>query len=191
MTLTFDELKAAREPREDKIGVPLNQQLLEDIAELERAIEIQKIMDAQLNRPPEAPRTRKRLEELQAQATDAAEWFTFREMPRRAFKDLIRKHPALDERGKPAKGGPRWNEETFAPALIAASCVSHDFTEAQWRELWDEWGAWIMYPLFACAYQVNEDDSQVPFGSRKSGETRGSETSSSSVDGPESPTAIS
>jgi hypothetical protein len=189
VTSTFDELKARRKPRVEKIGVPIDQQLLEDISEMERAIEIQKVMDAQLNRVPEAPRTQAKLNELRDKATDAAEWFTFQEMPRKAFKELVRKHPPVDARGKPGKG--RWNEETFAPALLAASCVSHDFTEDQWRELWDEWGAWIMYPLFACAYQVNEDDSQVPFGSRKSGGTRDSETSSTSADGSESPTPTS
>jgi hypothetical protein len=190
VTLTFDELKARRKPREDSIGVPIDQQLLEQIAELERAIEIQKVLDSQLNRIPEAPKTQKRLDELQTIAADAAEWFTFRELPRKVFKELVRQHPPLDERGKPGGKG-RWNEETFAPALIAASCVSHDFTEAQWTELWDEWGAWIMYPLFACAYQVNEDDSQVPFGSRKSGGTRDSATNSTSADGSESPTPTS
>jgi hypothetical protein len=80
------------------------------------------------------------------------------------------------------EGKLRWDEETFAPALIAACCVSHDFTVEQWTSLWDEWPAWVMYPLFSAAYEVCEQPSRVPFGLRSFGATRGSEPNSDIAD---------
>jgi hypothetical protein len=166
--LTFDELKARRKRREERIGVPLNEDLLKDISELEQMVAVAEHLDQQENRVPEAPKLRQRLDELRKVAEESAEFFTFQELPRLTFKELIRQHPDPD-------GKMRWDEDRFAPALLEASCTSHDFTYEQWKELFDEWGSWVVYPLFYTAYAVNDQESQVPFGPRKSGETRASE----------------
>lgn len=139
----------------------------ERIEELERLIPWQRHVDETENVPPRAARLQAELDELKAHATQLGETFTFRELPRPTFRRLIEQHPSDDKTL-------RWDEDTFAPALLAACCVSHDFTVEQWREIWDGWGAWATAPLYATAYQVCDQPSRVPFTSRSSAETRAS-----------------
>ena len=157
MPLSFEELRAARKPREKTVEVPLDEEVLRDIDDLERAVAFQKKIDETENVPPAAPKMERRLEELRESAREAAEDFTFQELPRPVYRALLAEHPSDDE-------NLRWDEDGFAPALLHACCVSHDFTVEQWRTLWDEWPSWVVYPMFAAAYEVCEQPSRVPFG---------------------------
>lgn len=171
MGITFDELKARRKPRTKTVAVAIDEGIMEEIATLERAIPLQEHLDETENRRPQAPKLKAKLEKLRAEAQAVAEEFTFRELPRPAFRDLIAAHPSDDQTL-------RWDEDSFAPALLHATCVSHEFTVEQWTEMWQEWGAWVTAPLFATAYEVCDKPSRIPFGWRKSGETRASEPNS-------------
>lgn len=167
MGSTFDELRAKRKPREKTVDVPLDEDLLREIDEIERLLPVQKHLDAQENRTPQAPGLEKKLEQLRLDAAMAAEQFTFRELARPVYQALIEAHPDPD-------GKLRWHEPTFAPALMAATCVSHDYTEEQWTVLWNEWAEWVVYPLFGTAWETCEQPSRVPFGVRSSGATQSS-----------------
>lgn len=171
MPLSFDELRDARKARTKIVEVPLDEDILREIDELERALPLQRHVDEAENLPPKAARMERQLEELKAQAQVAAEQFTFQELPRPVYRELLAEHPSDDP-------GLRWNEETFGPALLAASCVSHDFTVEQWQTLWDEWPSWVVYPMFSAAYEVCEQPSRVPFGGSSTGKTRDSEQNS-------------
>lgn len=175
MPLSFEELQARRKPREKSITVVVgDSELSERIEELERLIPFQRHVDETQNEPPRARRLESELEELKVQATQLGETFTFRELPRPVYRQLMEAHPSPDK-------NLRWDEDTFAPALLAKSCVSHDFTEEQWKEIWDGWGAWATAPLYATAYAVCEQPSRVPFTSRSSDGTQGSETNSATA----------
>jgi len=180
----FDTLKSKRQPRTKTVAVAIDEGTMEQIATLERAIPVQRHIDETENRPPKAAKLEEQLERLRAEAQQVAEEFTFQELSRPKFRDLITAHPSEDK-------GLRWDEDTFAPALLHACCFSHDFTLEQWQELWAEWGNWITAPLFATAYEVCDEPSRVPFGWRKSGEIRGSETNSATAGPEESPTPSS
>jgi hypothetical protein len=169
--LTFDELRARRKPREKTIAIPLDEDLVRQIDELEQQLPLAEHLDKTENRPPKAPRIRKQLDDLKVEARDAAVDFTFRELSRPDYRDVIAAHPDPD-------GKLRWHEDTFAPALIAACCISHDYTEEQWAQLWDEWPAWMLAPLYLTALEVCEREPQVPFGGRSSGGTDSSPPSS-------------
>jgi hypothetical protein len=169
--ITFDELRERRKPREQTVDIPLDEDLLRQIDAIEQALPLQRHLDESENRTPQAPDLERKLKALQLEAEDAAETFTFRELPRPVYRDLMAEHPDPD-------GKLRWNEDTFAPALIAATCVSHDYTTEQWTQLWDEWAGWVVWPLFATAFEVCEQPSRVPFGVRSSSETPGSEPNS-------------
>jgi len=177
MPLSFDQLRDARKARTKIVEVPLDEDILREIDELERALPLQRHVDETENLPPKAARLEKQLEELkvQAQATQLGETFTFRELPRPVYRRLIEDSPSPDR-------GLRWDEDMFAPALLAKSCVSHDFTVEQWKTLWDEWPSWVVYPMFAAAFEVCEQPSRVPFGGSSTGKTRNSERSSGTAD---------
>lgn len=171
---TFDEIRALRKPRTKTVWVPLDADLLARIDELEREVRIAAKRDETENRPPEAPRLRAELEHLQTEAEAAAVAFTFSELPRKQYRDLIAAHPDPD-------GKLRWAEETFAPALLAACATSPTLTPSQAQELWDEWGDSVAYALFDAAYLVNEGPTKIPFGARSSAATPDSEPSSDSA----------
>lgn len=164
MPLSFDELRAARKARAKIVEVPLDEDILREIDGLERALSVQRRIDETENVPPKAPRMEKELERLKEEAQAAAEEFTFQELPRPTYRALMAAHPSDDK-------NLRWDDETFAPALLHACCVSHDFSEDQWKTLWDEWPSWVVYPMFAACYEVCEEPSRVPFGSGSSGRT--------------------
>lgn len=168
MPSTFDELQARRKPREKSITVVVDDGVMsERIEELERLLPFQRHVDETENKPPRAAQLQAELDDLKAKATQLGETFTFRELSRPVYRQLIEANGSTDR-------GLRWDEDTFAPALLAKSCVSHDFTEEQWKEIWDTWGAWATAPLFATAYEVCEQPSRVPFTLRSSAETHGS-----------------
>ena len=171
MALSFDELRAARKPRTKTVEVPLDEDIMREIDEIERALPLQRHLDETRNEPDQAPRLERQLEELKADAQVAAEDFEFQELPRPKYRELMAAHPSDDETL-------RWDEDTFAPALLHACCVSHEFTLEQWQTLWDEWPAWVMYPMFGAAHEVCEQPSRFPFGSRSTGRTRNSEQNS-------------
>ncbi len=64
----------------------------------------------------------------------------FRSIGRPSYDALVRDHPPKDttgDDGKPAKSTDPYDVETFAPALIAASCVEPRMTYAQVLALFD------------------------------------------------------
>lgn len=175
MPLSFDELRGARKRRTKTVDVPLDEDILQDIDRLERSLPFQRHLEETQNVTPKAGKMERDLADLKAKALQAAEQFTFQELPRPVYRGLIDAHPSDDETL-------RWDEETFAPALLAACCVSHEFTDEQWKQLWDEWPSWVLYPMFAAAYEVCEQPSRVPFGGSSTGETPSFEQNSGTAD---------
>jgi hypothetical protein len=171
---SFEELLSRRKPRESTVDVSLDADLLSQIEELERLLPVQRHLDETHNRTPEAPQTEAELRRLTLAAQQSAETFRFRELPRPVYRALIDAHPDPG-------GVLRWDEETFAPALLAATCVSHDFTEAEWKQLWNEWSAGTLYPMFSVAFEVCQQPDRVPFGVRSSTETQDSGQSSATA----------
>jgi hypothetical protein len=76
--------------------------------------------------------------------------FVFRGIGRKAFDDLAAANPSDDS-------GLNWDPETFAPALVAASCEQPKMSEQDVREIWDdpEWSYQECDQLFAGALSVN------------------------------------
>lgn len=194
---SWDEIRAARQPRTDSVWVPLDGEILEQIAQLEKAVAVAEKIDDTEHRLPEAPKLSAKLDELRQRAEEAAVQFTFVELTRRQFRALIEASPAKDPSW-------RWDEDTFAPLLLAASCSAPELTTipraefiaklqpgvkaddlAEFArpafELWDEWSEAACYMLFGVAYEVNAQTATVPFSVTATGRTRASQTSSTSA----------
>jgi len=110
---SIDEIMSVRKPRTEELWLPLDNDVLAEITEVEQLLAKARRDDERLNRVPQAPRLQERLDELHEAAAEAAVRFVCRELPRKQYRDLIEAHP-------PVKEGRRWNDETFGPALIAA-----------------------------------------------------------------------
>ncbi len=103
--------------------------------------------------------------EAEAVRESAAEFsavFTFEALSRRQFEALVDAHPPTkaqrDDLRKKGIGVPRWNSDSFPPALLAASCVGlkvgedaeDGLTIDEAKELWasDRWTSSELTQLF-------------------------------------------
>lgn len=158
---TFDHLKK-KQPMERTVSVVLSDDAARDFDAAAAAL-----ASARLTGQPTAEQ-----EEAVAKARAALEAETatlrFRSIGRKAYDALLREHPATDEQKEEAKAvgspEPPYNIETFAAALIAASCVDPQMTEAQVRELWDEWNTAEIVPCWMAALEVNTQRRVVDLG---------------------------
>ncbi len=99
----------------------------------------------------------------------------FRALGRKRYDELVRAHPPADikaEDGTVKKSTDPYEYETFAPALVAASCVEPGMTEDQVQTLFDEWNAAEVMELWVAALSVNTQRRVVEFVDFSNG-TRG------------------
>lgn len=192
---TWDEIRAARKPRTDSVWIPLDGELLEEIAALEKIVAVAERADEREHRKPEAPGLARRLEELREKAEAAAVQFTFAEITRRQFRLLVDAAP-------PTLPGWRWDEDTFAPLLMAATATSPPLGDREQLlarlapgvtaddlrplagpafEIWDEWSQASCYLLYGTAHNLNAEATAVPFSVTATAATRGSGPSSTSA----------
>lgn len=195
---TWDEIRAVRQPRTSSVWVPLDNDLLAQIAALERAVTTAEKIDETEHRIPEAPKLRDRLDALRSQAEAAAVQFSFAEIPRRRFRAIVDACP-------PADPAWRWDEDRFAPLLLAATCAAPELTSGITRadlverlvpgvayddiaeliapavELWDDWSEAACYMLYGVAHEVNAQAATVPFSVTATARTPASHPSSTSA----------
>lgn len=181
---SIDEIMALRKPRTEEFWLPLDNDVLAEISEVEQLLAKARRDDERLNRIPEAPALQERLDGLHEAASEAAARFVCRELPRKQYRDLIRRHP-------PVEDGRRWNDETFAPELIAACYVDPAISLDQAQAIWETWSDYATSALFGAAIIANEGPSKIPFGVRNSAETPDSGPSSTTAPLEESPTPSS
>ncbi len=96
------------------------------------------------------------LKAVQEQVKAAQEPFTFRYIGDRAYSDLLAAHPS-------EKDEELFDEATFKPALIAASCVQPKMTGEQVKELFEVVNEGEIGKLFTAAWEVHHASDIVPF----------------------------
>lgn len=171
---TIDEIIKRKKPRTRSIWLPLDSDLVAEIERLDKQLAIEERLDQREHRPPVAPRIRAELEALRAERDDAAVEFIFTALAKKDFRRLKDEHADPD-------GQKAWNEETFAPALIAACASSPTISLEQAQTICDEWEESTYTQLFHAALMVNAEESKVPFSVRSTGPTTGSESSSTTA----------
>lgn len=109
--------------------------------------------------------------------------FWFESIGSQAYDDLIGEHQPTDEQiDKARKEGslkPSWNEDTFMPALVAATCSEPKITADEFLALQKTkgWSTADVNQLMNTALMVNIGRTQVDLG-KGSGRTAASEPSS-------------
>lgn len=167
--LTFDHLRA-KQPLEKRVQVVLSQEALEAYEEAQQALDRARLTKGDV----EAAQTR--YDTAKAKVTEQTVELRFRSIGRRRYEELVRAHPPTAEQEEEQKeaGGqaPPYNPDTFAPALIAASCVEPEMTSEEAQQLLDEWTTGEALQLFATALEVSTQRRVVDLGKASNG-TRG------------------
>lgn len=114
--------------------VLIRQDLVARHAELQAELNSAIAGDDRENRMPVAPRVAEELLDLEAQIEQAKVEFRFRSVGRKAWADLLAKHPPTKEQVR-ADRRVDHNPATFPLAAIAASCVEPAMTVAEVERL--------------------------------------------------------
>jgi hypothetical protein len=106
------------------------------------------------------------LEAAEALLRDNCAEFLLRSIGRRRFEELVLEHQPTPEQREKAKrqgGEANWNGDTFPQALVYASLVSPEMTEAEVKEMWndDDWSAAETTELFMAALNANANRRTV------------------------------
>lgn len=97
-----------------------------------------------------------RMTELEAGKAEAVERFEFKGLSDNRYDAIVSScPPTKEQRTDAAKIGMPlfWNRTTFRPRLLAATCVSHEWSIEDWADLWDdpEWNTADVQLLFSTA----------------------------------------
>lgn len=102
---------------------------------------------------------------------DATRIYMFRSIGRHKFRELIDEHPPREQDHAQQRADTgneqaraRWNDDTFPPALVLASCIDPVLTEDEVVEIWQTWNAAEIVDLFAAALAVNQQRRVVDLG---------------------------
>jgi hypothetical protein len=98
----------------------------------------------------------KRIKEARERMTAAEVPFTFRALGAKAWSDLVAEHPS----DKPDEA---WDDESLAPALVAACSVDPVMTPDDVEALWEQLNLGQRQELINAAWSVNGEATTVPF----------------------------
>ncbi len=122
------------------------------------------------------------LEELWEEAEGLAITFTFRDVGRKPFDDLVLAHPATPDQKKRVEdmggGMLEYNVDTFPPALMSATSLDPKMTLEEATEIFNDWGAGDVEALFATALMVCRERTSIPLSKRDIAQTDDSDLNS-------------
>lgn len=107
-----------------------------------------------------------RIEALEAEMREHTYEFRLRALPRHEFRTLMSGHPPRDSDEQTKKDDAPFgvNRETFFPALIRASAVDPELSDAEWSDLLDErLTDYQFQELAITAWMLNAREVDVPF----------------------------
>jgi hypothetical protein len=162
---TFDRLRK-KQPLQKLVTIPLSSEAVEAYDRAENALERARL----LNETDKLSGLELELEGARAHLENESETLVFQSMGRLAYDDLVEEHPPTEEQIKEfqeangGKGRPPYNIDTFAPALVAASCVEPQMTVDEVNVLFTEWNATEVAELWVAALEVNTQRRVVSLG---------------------------
>jgi hypothetical protein len=181
MAIDFEELLAKKRPTTVDVALALDADVAEAHATALAAYEVAKAVSvdnpdqksaAAALRDAEAA-----LEDAEAAAAESVVTFRFQGLGRSNWDALVDEHPATREQKDKARKDnasvPVWNEDTFAPALVAACCIDPVMSYEQAQQLWKsgEWNWAELRDLFNAAYNASRG-RRVPQLGKGSGRTQ-------------------
>lgn len=112
------------------------------------------------------------LDELVAEADDNMISFRIRGLSAHEIDDLIEEYQPTAEqkadakKNNPGQGVPRWNPDTFQPALVHAAMLDPEWTLEQVQELWEspDWNSEELGDLYRAAWEQTNGRRVVDLG---------------------------
>ena len=182
----FSEIRRKKKPVQRSVDIPLDSTVTSLLTEKEEEIErLNELVERERNRTrdqvgkslAQGGKTQeylKQIEVLEAQldqlwedAQDVIATFTFQDIGRKAYDDLITDHPPTKEQIKEwedegGEGKLGYNTVTFPPALMSVTSVSPKLTYDEAEEIYNEWGNFEVIRLFNAAQAACVGVSKIP-----------------------------
>lgn len=162
-----DIKKHAARPRAEAIVVT-RADVVAELEQLERDLAAAREADERSNREPTAAAVAKKIQRLEKEAEDYQVRFIFEAMPRSAYTRLLAEHPPTAEqikKAEEAKTQALWNDTTYAPAFLAASCIEPAELHgnvAEWAEICDDWSVGQFMKLWRACNTANAGVAELP-----------------------------
>jgi len=161
---TMADIIAAKKPNTRTIDIILDSDLAGEIqlktAELAQAKNKRTSLADGIN-PLE-----QELDALYEKAADIAVTFTFQDIGRKSFDEMVIKHQPTAEQKKfmADMGGGilEYNTDTFPPALMAAAAIDPEMTVEEAESIFDTWGSGDAEILFTTALLVCKERTSLP-----------------------------
>lgn len=135
---TPESIREKRKPTVIKVDVLLDADIEAELVRLRDELLLARRQSTSLDEVPDAVRLVEEIEAVGKKAEAATVTFTFQGIGRRAWWDLVKQHPPTKDQSKGRTL--RWNDDTFPPAALAASCIDPEgLDEKWWIETLDDW----------------------------------------------------
>lgn len=181
---TITDILARKKPNIRSIDICLDSDLAAEIQALEREIDQAKRKRGKSLADGTA-RLEVQLDELYERAAAESVTFTFQDIGRKAFDELVMAHPATkDQKERVAELGGgilEYNIDTFPPALLAATAIDPEMTVEDAQQIFDVWGSGDAEILFTQALLVCKERTSVPLSRNGTGPTVDSDLRSNTV----------
>jgi hypothetical protein len=199
---TMEEIRRLKKPNEKKVPILLDSELGSAITEKHRELDKLKANSMRGNRSLADP-TKKQIaaleeeiDQLEEQAEEVTVVFTFRDIGRKKYDDLVGAHKPSAEQKKEYKenGGQgvlAYDPETFVPALISACASDPEIPLEEAEQIAEEWGEGDIEALFFGAMAACKERTSVPLSKKDTEMTRISPSNSTTAPSEESDTPSS
>jgi len=190
----YADIKARKVSTRRSVTVVLDGEAMARIDALKDRIRAEDRVDRRENRDPVAPLLRRELDALYDKARESEVKFTFRSMGRAKFEELMAAHPATADQRKQLKeqmaemgrpfDPPKWNPDTFPPAIVALSSLDPELTLADAQELWSDpnWSPAELLKIYECALSCYWEVEEIPFGAGDTATTPSFEQNSTTAE---------
>lgn len=197
---TMEEVLRLKKPNTRTCHILLDSSLAHEIGELEAEIERLEKRETHNKTPSLSGESNKKidslkeeLEELEDRADEMTVPFTFQDIGRKRYDELIRENQPSDEEKKEYKeaGGDgvlAYSTETFPPKLIAECSVSPKISEDDAIKIFEEWSEGDLQVLFTTALLACKEPTSLPKSRADTVTTQDLQQSLTSALNEESPT---
>ncbi len=167
---TIEQILAAKKAVIKKVPVQVDGALASELEDLRADLREAKDLDPLTNAPAIAPGIESQIAALEEQSKDTIRIFTFKSIGRFNYDEIVAQHQPTKE--QKAKGGD-FNEDTFPPIIVAASCVDPEITLEQAEQMFSspDWNGTELNNLFMGAVNANIKTGDIPLSNDESGST--------------------
>ncbi len=176
---TMADILAAKKPNSRTVDIILDSDLAQEIQL--KTFELEQMKARTKGKKSLAEGTvnlEKELDDLFETAADTVATFTFKDIGRKSFDALLVAHQptAAQKKNVADQGGGvlEYNQETFPPALMAASAIDPEMTVEEAEEIYHNWSSGDAEILFTTAILVCKERASLPLSLNGTGPTSNS-----------------